>query len=205
MGNYISASDVKSYSQISYADLGFSSDTEFDNFLNSLITQVEAVIDKYCNVPSGFFKAGGLSFSQEVYDWPEDGVIYLKHRPVLSLSSVELDMAGLNQTADWAAIDSKYYYLYPNRGILKIIGKTPGHVERSVRVTYTAGYSAVPDEIKLAALNYASNILHVILQRKIAPVVRVDEFAVRIAYGEAFTGEVKALLASYRRRFVALR
>ncbi|RJS87791.1 hypothetical protein CW705_09935 [Candidatus Bathyarchaeota archaeon] len=199
MGNYISASEVKQYSNTTYQDLGFTSDTDYDTFLDTLINQVEDVINNYCRVPSGFFKAGGLSFT-ELHDWKEDGEIHTRCYPILTLTKVELDYAGYNQTADWTEIPSTYYYAKTEYGIIKIVGKSPSHIENSVRITYTAGYSAVPDDVKLAALIYASNILHVILQRKVAPVVQTGDFTIRLVMDESFSDEVKALLKPYRRK-----
>ena len=203
MGNYISASEVKQYSNVTYQDLGFSSDTDYDTWLGNLINQVERVIDNYCRVPSGFFKAAGLSFT-EIQDWKEDGEIHTRYYPIVTLTKVELDYAGYNQTADWTEISSTYYYVKNEYGIIKIVGKIPGHTENSVRITYTAGYSAVPDDVKLAALIYASNILQNLLFRLSGETVDVGDVRIRnVEIKEAFSGEVKGLLSSYRRGLVS--
>ena len=200
MGNYISASEVKQYSNVTYRDLGFSSETEYETFLDNLINQVEAVIDDYCRVPRGFFKAGGLSFT-EIHDWDEDGEIHTHYYPIITLTKVELDQAGLNQAADWTEISSNYYYAKNEYGIIKIVGKSPGHVENSVRITYTAGYSAVPEDIKLAALMLADNVLHLILQRMLGSSMSIGDFKSSLTeVKEAFSDEIKGLLSSYRRR-----
>jgi len=196
MGNYISASEVKQYSNVAYQDLGFSSDAEYDAFLDSLISQVERAIDNYCRVPSGFFKAGGLSFT-ELHDWNEDGEIHTRYYPIITLTKVELDRAGYNQTADWTEISSTYYYAKNEFGIIKIVGKTPGHTENSVRITYTAGYSAVPDDVKLAASIFARNILRLILE---SGDLKIGDVAIsNLEVREAFTSDVKALLSNYHR------
>ena len=201
MGNYISASEVKQYSNISYQDLGFASETEYETFLDDLISQVEAVIDDYCRVPRGFFKAGGLSFT-EIHDWDEDGEIHTHYYPIITLAKVELDQAGHNQSADWTEISSNYYYAKNEYGIIKIVGKSPGHVENSVRITYTAGYSAVPDDVKLAALMLADNVLRMILQRTLGSSMSIGDFKSSLTeVKEAFSDEIKGLLSCYRRRF----
>ena len=202
MGNYISASEVKQYSNITYQDLGFASDTDYDTWLGTLINQVERAIDNYCRVPSGFFKAGGLSFT-EIQDWKEDGEIHTRYYPIITLTKVELDYAGYNQTADWTEISSTYYYAKNEYGIIKIVGKTPGHVVNSVRITYTAGYNAVPDDVKLAALIYASNILQNMLFRLSGETVDIGDIRIRnVEIKEAFSDEIKKLLMPYRRGLV---
>jgi len=200
MGNYISASEVKQYSNISYQDLGFASETEYETFLDDLISQVEAVIDDYCRVPSGYFKAGGLSFT-EIHDWNEDGIIQARYYPIIELIRVELDLAGINQPANWTEISSTYYYAKNEYGIIKIVGKSPGHVENSVRITYTAGYSAVPEDIKTAALTLAKNML---LGMMISDEIRIGDLTIEPQIPqEIFTAEVKMLLAQYKRRLAS--
>jgi len=202
MGNYISASEVKQYSNVTYQDLGFSTDTEYDTFLDNLINQIERAIDNYCRVPSGFFKAGGLFFT-EIHDWNENGEIHTRYHPIITLTKVELDQAGYNQTADWTEISSTYYYAKNEYGIIKIVGKIPGHVENSVRITYTAGYSAVPDDIKLAALMLSNNILQGNLVRFLGDTVDIGDLRIQhVEVNEAFSDEVKSLLKPYRRSLV---
>lgn len=203
MGNYVSASEVKQFSNITYQDLGFASDTEYDSFLSSLIDQVEKAIDNHCRVPSGFFKAGGLSFT-EIHDWSEDREIHTRYYPIVTLTKVELDYAGYNQAADWTEITSTYYYAKNEYGIIKIVGKTPGHVENSVRITYTAGYSAVPDDIKLAALKFANHLLKKLYQEQFAVFVGSSDIDVKVnlALKESFTDEIKIMLTPYRRSLI---
>ena len=200
MGNYISASEVKQYSNVTYRDLGFSSETEYETFLDNLINQVEAVIDDYCRVPSGYFKAGGLSFT-EIHDWNEDGIIQSRYYPIIELVRVELDLAGINQPANWTEISSTYYYAKNEFGIIKIVGKSPGHIENSVRITYTAGYSAVPEDIKTAALTLAKNMLKNVM---FSDEIRIGDLTIEPQIPqEVFTAEIKTILAQYKRRLAS--
>ena len=200
MGNYISPSEVKQYSNVTYRDLGFSSESEYETFLDSLINQVERTIDNYCRVPSGFFKAGGLSFT-EIHDWNEDGIIQTRYHPIIELIRVELDLAGINQPADWTELSEAYYYVKNEFGIIRIVGKSPGHIENSVRIAYTAGYSAVPEDIKTAALTIASNMLKNMM---FSDDIRIGDLTIEPQTPqEIFTVEVKMLLAQYKRRLAS--
>ena len=201
MGNYVSENDVKNYSRITYTDLGYSSDDDFVTFLSDLITQIEAVIDAYCGVPLGFFKAGGLTFTDERYDYDPE-LIQLKHYPILNVTKVEYNKAGYGQSEDWEEISNTYYILYSEEGLLKIVNKVPAIKERSIRVSYTAGYSSVPDAIKYVCIQLCSNYLHTVLQRKISPIIRISEFTVQSVLPTIFTPELKKLLAHYVRRQV---
>ena len=200
MGNYISASEVKQYSNISYQDLGFASETEYKTFLDDLISQVEAFIDDYCRVPSGYFKAGGLSFS-EIHDWNEDGIIQARYYPIIELVRVELDLAGINQPANWIELSEAYYYVKKEFGIIRVVGKAPGHIENSVRVTYMAGYSAVPEDIKTAALTLAKNMLKSMMT---SDEIRIGDLTIEPQIPqEVFTAEIKTILAQYKRRLAS--
>jgi len=193
---YITTEEVKSYAKVDYKDLGYETESEYNTFLSGLINQVESIIENHCNVPSGFFQDGGVSITDETYDW-DDRFIILRYRPIISVSSVKLNMAGYAQTPDWQTIDSKYYIVYKNEGMIKIIGKTPAIPEQSVKISYTAGYASTPQAIKNVCLMLAGNILHAILQRKISPVVRIDEFTVKFVVPDVFTDEMRRILAPF--------
>jgi len=202
-GNYINSYDVKTLAQVTYKDLNFNTDGDFEAWLdNELIPQIEAVVDAYCGVPSGFFVAGGTTFTDERYDYDRSG-IQLKNYPVTSVTSVYYNKAGYGQSEDWEEIDSTDYILYSEEGIIILTEDVPAVKERSIKITYKAGYSAVPDAIKHVCAQLCANYLHLILQRKVSPVVRVDDWAVRMVLPEIFTSELKMVLSLYVRRKVS--
>jgi len=202
-GNYINSYDVKTLAQVTYKDLDFNTDGDFEAWLdNELIPQIEAAIDTYCGVPSGFFKAGGTTFTDERYDYDRSG-IQLKNYPVISVTKVYYNKAGYGQSEDWEEIDSTDYILYPEEGIIILTEDVPAVKERSIKITYEAGYSAVPDAVKHVCAQLCANYLHLILQRKVSPVVRVDDWAVRMVLPEIFTSELKMVLSPYVRRKVS--
>lgn len=45
---YTTVDFVKSLTKIKYTDLGYSSETDFDNFINNLISYASAFVDDYC-------------------------------------------------------------------------------------------------------------------------------------------------------------
>lgn len=199
MGNYVSVDEVKSHSKIAYEDLGYMDEEEFNGFLDGLIAQAEAIVDGYCGVPSGFFKAGGLTFTDERYDYDED-FIALKHYPALEVTSVAVNTAGYGEPEDWVTLNSTDYIVYLDEGLIKLVsGEKPAVRERSVKITYKAGYTAAPEAIKFACIQLCSNYLHAVLQRRISPVVRIDDFAVKLVIPEVFTSELKGTLLPYMR------
>ena len=190
---------MKSHSQVPYADLGYTLDSTYVSFIDTLIVLADGIIDNYCRVPAGFFEAAGLALSNELadfcYPW-----ISLCHHPVISVSKVEYNSAGYGQTASWATVVEPDYIVKLPEGLLMLVNKTPAIVENSVRVSYTAGYSSVPSAIKQVAIQLCCNALHVILQRKINPVIRQDEFTLRLLSSDILTRELQTVLSPFVHR-----
>lgn len=57
----------------------------------------------------------------------------------------------------------------------------------------------MPPTIRFVTIQLCSNILHILLQRKIAPLSQTNEYMIRIVSPEAFTDDLKALLNKYRK------
>lgn len=57
----------------------------------------------------------------------------------------------------------------------------------------------VPKPVKYVILQVCSNVLHVMLQRKISPVVQTGDFTIRVIIPEVFTAELKEMLSPYRK------
>ncbi|MCJ7423558.1 hypothetical protein MUP01_04730 [Candidatus Bathyarchaeota archaeon] len=198
---YCTKTDAKDNSKVTYTDLGYATDVLYDTFLDSLIALACSIVDNYCCVPSGFFDAGGLAFSNQLYDYRYRW-ISLKYYPVLTLTKVEYNTQGYGLAASWSEIVSPDYIVKMDEGLLMLVNKSPAVEENSVRVSYTAGYSAVPSPIKHVAIQLCCNALHVILQRKISPIVRQDDLTLKVLSGDIFSRELRTVLGSYVRRNV---
>ena len=196
---YCSKTDVKDNSKISYSDLGYATDALYDTFLDTVIVLADGVIDNYCRVPAGFFEASGLALSNELLDFCYPW-ISLRYFPVLSVSKVEYNSAGYGQAAVWVTITEPDYVVKLREGLLMLVNKQPSVIENSVRVSYTAGYSAVPSANKQVAIQLCCNALHVILQRKINPTVRADDLNLKLLSSDILTRELQTMLGSYVRR-----
>lgn len=211
---YCSADDVKGNSQVTYTDLGYASDSDFVAFLNNLIALVDGMIDNYCRVPAGFFEAGGLAVSGELLDYPFQAPgmspfqyrlwLVLWYHPVLSVQKVEYNTAGYQQTPNWVTIVEPDYIVKLPEGLLMLVNKIPALPFNSVRVGYTAGYSATPTALKQVAIQLCCNALHVILQRKVSPVVRVGDWALKIMGSDIFSRELQVMLAPFINRSVTV-
>lgn len=199
---YSTKDDVKAYSKIAYTDLGYASDSAFNTFLDSLIGLAQGIIDTYCRVPSGFFEAAGLSFTNEMLDYRYPW-IDLCYYPILLVSKVEHNTQGYGMAPVWVEIASQDYIINTQTGQIMLVNKVPASAEQSVRVSYAAGYAATPDPVEHVCLQLCCNLLHGILQRKISPVIRVDDWTLKVLVPEAFARELQAILSPYIRKTVA--
>ena len=196
---YNTKTEIKENSKVAYTDLGYANDTLFDTFLETLIVLAGGIIDNYCRVPAGFFEAAGLALSNELLDYCYPW-LSLRYFPVLSVSKVEYNSSGYGQAAVWVTVVEPDYIVKLREGLLMLVNKTPAIIDNSVRVSYTAGYSAVPTAIKQVAIQLCCNALHVILQRKINPVIRQDEFTLRLLSSDILTRELQTVLSPFVHR-----
>jgi len=196
---YLSKTEIKDNSKITFTDLGYASDALYDTFLDTVIVLADGIIDNYCRVPAGFFEAAGLALSNELLDYCYPW-LSLRYFPVVSVSKVEYNSAGYGQTASWVTVVEPNYMVKLPEGLLMLVNKTPAVIENSVRVSYTAGYSAVPSAIKQVAIQLCCNALHVVLQRKINPVIRQDEFTLRLLSSDILTRELQTVLSPFVHR-----
>ena len=200
-GYACTSTDVKAYSKIAYTDLGYASDSDFNTFLDSLIVLAQSMIENFCRVPTGFFAASGLAFTNEYHDFQYPWMSLLYY-PVLSVSKVEYNDQGYGATANWVTVTEPDYIMNLSAGQLMLVNKVPAILEQSIRVSYIAGFSSTPDDIKQVCIQLCCNILHGILQRKVSPQVQVNEMVVKLVSVEAFNEELKGMLRPHVRRLV---
>jgi hypothetical protein len=113
------------------------------NTIQRLINSVTNFVENYCN--RRFKKT---TYTNEEISVDQGSKIMLKNYPVVSGSAFSLQFrdSGLNED-DWESLDSTYYFLDYDNGIVTAAGQTQrnsGYVfrqgYRNYRVTYTAGY-----------------------------------------------------------------
>lgn len=133
------------------------SSTQYDEKFETLITSVSTLVRTYCNNEfDAYATSPGVT---DVFDIQWDSyVVQLRHSPVISITNVferraqssdyeELFKDGTNNKYEWyldtvsdsifRTLDSGKYKNWP-QGV------------GSVKVTYLAGYTTIPDDLKLA-------------------------------------------------------
>jgi len=125
----ITLSELKTYLRIT--------DTEDDTLLQNLIDETEAQIKKYVN--NAIEEQTDITEYFNIDSYQKE--IILQYFPVSNVSVYEDDTlldSDTEYTLDSDAGIIQKYYGYFSKGI------------KTVKVIYTAGYSTIPDDIKLA-------------------------------------------------------
>ncbi len=119
-----------------YADLGTLSGTNL-TIMERIVDIVTAYIETYTGVR---FKK--TTYTQEEYDTERSQTFNLKHHPVIEGETFLLERrsSDLNEN-DWEAVDSEYYFVDMDAGIVESAGGIYfSRTRRGYRVTYTAGF-----------------------------------------------------------------
>jgi len=214
---YCSVDDVKELTPIIYQDLGFDSEDNYNKFLNRTILKASRRIDRFCNRPNDFFNGGATiteyfdgkpSRSSFMYPDTERTEIYLldrrtywlTHTPVLSVTSVQKNTASIGETDNW--VDITKYRLNTETGRLVIASTVaPPEGVQNVKVVYVAGYTSVPDEVRMACEELVSNYVKTLVQQGLEAKIRFTR-PVPITFSQplVFTDGIKELLEPYKKR-----
>ena len=142
--------EVKTYLNIS--------DTSEDYYLQTLVDMVDAYVKKYT-----MRNLEETTYTKELYDGPGTNSLVLRNYPIISVTEVlemtdEVEVATVSERFNDA--DDGYFVLNDREGIL--YRDIPWTRRRgSIEVTYSAGYSTIPDDLKwacFAIVEYLRNI-----------------------------------------------
>ena len=211
MATYTTVSNVREETQIDYRDIGFEDETHYEDLLDELILYAERIIDNYCEVPSGFFVAGGLAIVDEYHDHGGSGVIYLQYYPII-VTALSVNTAIITAVPTWVlltahpAATSDYiaYLEYWHQGKVYIYNQAPTLAYRSIKVSYNAGYAAIPADVTQITNEIVANIVRGILKRRLTPqdisqiVMAGGDITAVFAEGMKLNESQKSLLDSYK-------
>jgi hypothetical protein len=217
---YSSSTEVEFYGQIDSSNtqgLG-EAGPSYANNLTYAVVAADRMIESYCDVPSGFFDAGGVTITTEYHDgvevgyyglYPSFGVSYkmrpklrLNYTPVISVTTLEENTSGSTWTARTEGRSSDFIVVPDG---VRFIGHVPRYDYDNVRVTYVAGYAAIPGNVVECSGRLAAAILLKIIDAKKRSPVSIGSLSTSPAdmpslSAEVFTPPLKDLVKRYRRR-----
>ena len=146
------------------------------------IVVADSQIDAYCGVPSGFFNAGGYTVTDEYHDGAEvqrsslsvpytstyltsstqnrSYILKTKLYPILSVTSLSEETSN----GSWTARTENTDFIIIRDGV-RFLANIPAAGFRNIKITYTAGYSAVPAAVANVSAQLAAEILNTVIQQ----------------------------------------
>ncbi len=127
------------------------SDHSYDNLIIRKINQVSNQIERYCD--RKFKKA---IYTDELYNGQGTTQLVLKQRPIDTNSPFTLSSrnSALNDDS-FTDIQSDWYYIKSDSGVVDLLLNLWGSYGRW-KVTYSAGYDTIPDDLAEAAAALAA-------------------------------------------------
>lgn len=125
-----------------------SSVTTYDNLIIRKINQATKAIENYCGR-----RFAATAYTNIEYDATNTDQLILRQRPVVSFTSLDIRDSGLNYDS-WETIDSELYFVDENAAVIDLMFNARGRWNR-YRVSYTAGYTTIPDDLAEACASLA--------------------------------------------------
>ncbi len=212
---YCTVAKAKESAGYLYTELGFASDVLYEAYIAESLDRLSRAIDRFTQRPDGFFN-GGATITEIVDAKTQSTALYsntdraasqaiskreyfLKHAPVISVTSVAKNTADIGSSDSWTTISASSYRRSDNR-IVFSSSADPSEGQMNVRFIYVAGYNTVPNEIRWACEDLYANVAKKALQDQTNGRVRFTRAAPISFKNEAvFTDDVKLILEPYRK------
>lgn len=160
------------------------SDTSHDDLITQLITQYSRVIEKFCN------RAFAEMDYEEVYNGNGETTLFLNQYPVSEVSSLAIDSITYEDSD----------FVFYSEGKIKL---TDGSVftkgNQNVEISYTAGYSQIPEDVQLCCVELVAMKFKEIDSDRIG--VTSQSFGDQsVSFGTSgLSGELKKILSAYKK------
>lgn len=125
-----------------------SSVTTYDNLITRKINQATLAIENYCGRRFAL-----TTYTDEVYNASGTDQLVLKQRPITALTAYGSRDTPLNDE-DWDEIDTDLYFYDSGAGLVNGLFNS-GHGWSRYRVTYSAGYATIPEDLAEACATLA--------------------------------------------------
>jgi hypothetical protein len=188
---YCNADLVKALSQIQYQQVGYASDSDYEDFINqNLIPHASKIIDSYVGHGFGTPTAGTFT-----YDGSGKEVLFLpiNNSPFLGVSAGSINSVGV--TASDVKIHDQY---------LELDGGVFTKGKQNVVFYGSYGYATMPSDIQFSCAQLSANMLSDMVRRKVYPDLFMPMSAnggdagVLMANPKVFTAAIKDLLDPYK-------
>jgi hypothetical protein len=184
---YATATEVKDQlRKVTYSELGFATDAAFITAIESLLGDVDIIIDNYTH--RQFFEKTAQT---EIFDGQEQQYFFPTQTPIVSLTKVEYRS---NQSASWGEVTLTDFYAY-DEYVYYESRFAYGH--KNYRITYTYGYASVPAAVKRAAILIAGNAVTQWRLNALGVTMAWQDYKVKVPTQDLITPNEEAILRPY--------
>lgn len=133
--------------------------TTKNNLIIRKINQATAIIERYCGKgPDEHFAS--TTYTNQEYDSPQTDQLVLRNRPITAISSFQYRDTSDN-TDNWTTFESVDWFNNSGSlpaGVIDLTFRLWGGYN-SYRISYTAGYTTIPDDLAEAAAMLAAYLV----------------------------------------------
>ena len=186
---------------------------DYYDYLTTLISQASQFVDGETDRENGFYQPNGITITEYAdgagfyappatnsldTDWQEKAAtLYLKQRPVLSITTIQQNSAAIGETDAWATLTK--YRFHEHGQIMFATSEIPLQGYKNVKITYVAGYAKTPLDIQQCCQRLIVNYIHKLIGDRTAGFVQFNRgAALNFGSPDVFSSDIKAVLKRYR-------
>jgi hypothetical protein len=170
--------------------LGITTDnTDKDDFIKSIINAVTEFIEGWCRR-----RFLSTTYTDELYDGDDSYTLFLQHYPIISVTTLHIN--DVLQTARTTTLGPGYV-VYLNEGKIEHdMAFSSGR--QNVKITYVAGWAAIPNDVEMAARLQVSRVFQLIDKKELDISSRsLADGSIQLMRKE-FLPEVEIMLEKYK-------
>lgn len=172
--------------------------TSYDERYINLINQSSI---RFNNLTNRLLKSRSIT---EYRDGDGDNALYTNQWPIVSNSTnidIRIDTDRAYTSTDFPTtdkVDSTSIIIYSTKGMIKLKGKSFSAGDQSIKLTYTAGYSTIPEDLKYACMEHC----RLMWKRETSNQIGIKSQSVEggtVSYEEDMPWSIKRIIDMYKR------
>lgn len=187
---------------------------DYYDYLGLLIEEASRFIDGETNRTPYFFQDSGVTIieyfnslgldaplvarEEDNAEWEERATtFYLQYKPVLAITEVAKNTAAIGDADVWVTSTKFRWYSYGY--LVTATEAIPSAGQKNIRITYTAGYTKMPSDIKMACTRLVVNLIHKQISDRTSTFVSFQRpQAISFGMPEILTSDINAIINRYK-------
>jgi hypothetical protein len=163
--------------------------TDKDDLIKSIINAVTELIEGWCRR-----RFLSTTYTDELYDGDDSYILFLEHYPIISVTSLYVN--DVLQTVRTETLGPGYVIYLKEGKIEHDMAFSGGR--QNIKITYVAGWAAIPNDVEMAARMQASRVFQLINKKELDIASRsLADGSIQLMRKE-FLPEVEIMLKKYK-------